>query len=427
MKNNIGNTSLIIALVGMVLSFIGIHYFGLNHWAFLIVLAGFEAATIGAFADWFAVSALFKEIPIPYIRKHTNIIAKNRNRLSDGVVELITNEWLTPTVILSKMESVKFSNKILHLLENQDNKKQITRYLVKIIREFIDEFDWEEVGVFLEKLAKNQLEKFDISEQLGVWIQKIVENGNHNDALTILFDAGQKSINDFETKLIIEKMLTTQIDTYKNKNVLNRFLIKAGEALDVIDKKAIVQKFIDYLNETITEIKQNEHHPIRKKIDNSILEYSEKLIDGNEESVTQLVGFKNRFIENLDIKKIIRNTLVTLKASIIEQLDTEDSKLKIAFSNYYDKAVGSFKNNNEQQEKLDSWIRNQIEKLITQYHPEIGKMVKESLESLKDHEIVNQIEDKVGDDLQYIRLNGAVVGGAIGILIAFLKLALVGA
>jgi uncharacterized membrane-anchored protein YjiN (DUF445 family) len=58
---------------------------------------GFEAATIGGFADWFAVSALFHEIP--FVRKHTNIIAKNREKLTEGIVDLVTNKWLSPNVI----------------------------------------------------------------------------------------------------------------------------------------------------------------------------------------------------------------------------------------------------------------------------------------------------------------------------------------
>ena len=424
MKKNIGTYSLIIALVGLASSLIAIYYFNINNVYTILILAAFEAATIGAFADWFAVSALFRRIPIPVIGNHTNIIARNRKRLSNGVIDLITKEWLTPSVILNKISSVNFSSKIIDLLSNENYKNQILIYVSSIIKKLVNELDNEEFAVFLEKILKEQIKDVNISEQLGNWMNTIVRTGNHNEVVETILDAGKQSLNDEETKYIIYEMLQKQLDNYKNESIISSILVGAGEAFEVIDKAAIVNKLIEYLNKTVDEVKHDPYHSLRLKIDNSILEYSNKLMAGDKESVEQLAKFQTRFIENIDSKKLIHSSLSKLKYSINKQLIEDESELKNIISEYYTRALSNFGKNIQLQTNINGWIKKKIGELTVRYHDQIGLLVKESLEALKDEEIVAQIESKVGDDLQYIRLNGAVVGGFIGVMIALLKMAI---
>ncbi|NQX81886.1 MAG: DUF445 family protein [Flavobacteriaceae bacterium] len=90
----------------------------LTHPAWHILLAGFEAATVGGIADWFAVRALFREIPIPFIRRHTNIIVKSRKKLSAGIVDLVSTQWLSKESISSKIADISISNKLLDILKD---------------------------------------------------------------------------------------------------------------------------------------------------------------------------------------------------------------------------------------------------------------------------------------------------------------------
>jgi len=83
----------------------------------LFLPPAFEAGTVGGLADWFAVSALFREIPIPIIRRHTNIIVKNRHQLTEGVVDLVTNRWLSPDVIREKLSDVPIAEALVRMLQ----------------------------------------------------------------------------------------------------------------------------------------------------------------------------------------------------------------------------------------------------------------------------------------------------------------------
>lgn len=131
MKNNIGTISLLIAFSGLVLFEILLHFQIITNSGWQILKAGFEAATIGGVADWFAVRALFHEIPLPFIRKHTNIIVKNREKLTEGIVDLVTNKWLSPAVITEKLSEVDVASALLEFLQNPKSQKKTVGLFVK--------------------------------------------------------------------------------------------------------------------------------------------------------------------------------------------------------------------------------------------------------------------------------------------------------
>jgi uncharacterized membrane-anchored protein YjiN (DUF445 family) len=89
-----------------------------------IAANAFEAGTIGGLADWFAVSALFREIPIPFVRRHTNIIVKNRHRITDGIADMVQNRWLSPAVVREKLENAKMIMMAMELLDREDERSE---------------------------------------------------------------------------------------------------------------------------------------------------------------------------------------------------------------------------------------------------------------------------------------------------------------
>jgi uncharacterized membrane-anchored protein YjiN (DUF445 family) len=138
MKKRIGIVSLLIAISGLIITFTSIRLGFLKNPCWKILLAGFEAATIGGFADWFAVRALFREIPIWSVRRHTNIIVKNRNKITEGVVDMITNKWLTPEVIKEKISGLSIAENILIYLEEPQNKTRAVDFLRDILNRLTD-------------------------------------------------------------------------------------------------------------------------------------------------------------------------------------------------------------------------------------------------------------------------------------------------
>jgi uncharacterized membrane-anchored protein YjiN (DUF445 family) len=94
----------------------------------------------------------------------------------------------------------------------------------------------------------------------------------------------------------------------------------------------------------------------------------------------------------------------------------------VLLTKYFDGAISELRQDKPAQQKIDAWLKETIVNLVVKYHPEIGNMIRQSISKLNDSELVAQIEEQVGNDLQYIRLNGAIVGGCVGIILAIIKL-----
>ena len=141
MKSKIGHISLVIAITGLLLTEVGIHFGLLQGWFWRVLATGFEAGTIGALADWFAVSALFHHIPLPVIGRHTNIIVKNRQKLTEAIVELVTTKWLSPDIIYTKLEGLKITSGIFRVLEKPRNLNLGVDLIRQVLVQLVENLD----------------------------------------------------------------------------------------------------------------------------------------------------------------------------------------------------------------------------------------------------------------------------------------------
>ena len=207
MKNKIGQVSLLSTLGGLTVTQIGIHAGWLQGYGWTILAAGFEAGTVGGLADWFAVSALFREIPIPIIRRHTNIIVKNRHQLTEGVVDLVTNRWLSPDVIREKLSDVPIAEALVRMLQEPHNQSRALEFLRDFLGRFADSLDTPEVVHLLQKIFKDQIKGIDIAAPLGRWLDESIRRGEHHQLWDMILAAAQRSLNEDSTRqMLVEKV-----------------------------------------------------------------------------------------------------------------------------------------------------------------------------------------------------------------------------
>ncbi|MFB9056185.1 DUF445 domain-containing protein [Mariniflexile ostreae] len=423
-KNQVGRTSLLISIAGLIIvqALIYIGYLENPYWH--ILLAGFEAATIGGFADWFAVRALFHEIPIPVIRKHTNIIVRNRDKLTEGVIDLVTNKWLSPEIINEKLSDVHIVENLVKTLKEPQNLIKIVGFIKKISTRLASNIDTPEVTKILQTLLEQQIKGIDLATPLGEWLKKSVNKGDHKALWDLVLDSAGKTINDDSTRTTLLTLIESQMKEYKDEGFWKRIIIKFAVGVGGVDNQSIVDKIINSMNDFIKETKENPNHAVRIKFDKSILDFAQNLIDRDEDAVKTVKALQDKLVDNSDAKHLIQGLLNNFKTSIIKQLEENDTPFIHFIKQNVEKLLNELEEDQALQQKTDKWIKDSIEHLITKYHHEIGEMVRMSLSKLNNFELVNQIEEKVGNDLQYIRLNGAVVGGFIGIMIYLIRVLL---
>ena len=132
MKKSIGRISLACSIAGLTLLQTGTRLHFLHGWGWQVLMAGFTAATVGGIADWFAVRALFHRIPIPLISRHTNILANNRERLTESMVDLIATKWLSPDILEQKIAQFSASKALLELLAEPGAQQMLLAMAKKI-------------------------------------------------------------------------------------------------------------------------------------------------------------------------------------------------------------------------------------------------------------------------------------------------------
>ena len=424
-KNNLGRISLIASVSGLALTEFLIRSGIADGPVMEVINTGFEGGTVGGLADWFAVSALFKEIPIPYIKRHTNIIVKNRAKISEGVVDLVTNRWLSPDVLKEKLSALDVSSAVVNYFSKPENISKITEFVRKeVLTRVAAGLDSPDLSDFLEKTIKEQLNKVDVAKPLGKWLKNTVESGGHNDIIDKILETTAKAMNDPDTSETISSKVNELIEEYKSDSAMKFIGLNIAEKLKLIDKQIIAEKIQNGLNKFVDELRSDKKHSIRQKLDNSLITFANDLLTGVESTFDIVSSMKKKFLVNSELGDIITDLLGKAKLSLDEQLASNDTNLMKIISKNIESAANEFSINKESQKRFNEWVKETAIQLINSYHHKIGEMVRESLWKLDDKALVGQIEEKVGNDLQFIRLNGAVIGFFAGALIKIIKLAI---
>jgi len=427
-RKNLGNISLIIVSSGVVVIESAMYLDFVSGPIWRIIAAGFEAGTVGGLADWFAVSALFREVPIPLIRRHTNIIVKNRARLTEGVVDLVTNQWLSPEVVKAKLKNISFSETLLKILQEPAHQEPAIELIRDVVSRLTVNLDKPQVAEFLEKLFKEQLDRIELARPLGRWMEDAVREGKHQKLWDAMLDSAEKTINDEEIQHQIVHRVGEAIHEFKEKDFLKKAFLGIAEFLGVLQKDVIAEKIIEKIKELILDARENPSHPLREKIDTLLLDFSKGLSSGDPSLTAMIDGLKTKLINNAETKAIIQRGLSQFRSKLSDQLERKDSAFMLVLTDYLQEILADLQSDTLARENIDGWMRDTITGLAEKHHHTIGDMIRTSLhpEKLDDRGLVNQIEEKVGDDLQYIRLNGAVVGGFAGILLGFIKFLITG-
>jgi uncharacterized membrane-anchored protein YjiN (DUF445 family) len=414
----------VIAISGLIITEFGIYLGWLRGQEWMILATGFEAATIGALADWFAVSALFHRIPIPLVSRHTNIIVKNRQKLTEAIVELVTTKWLSSDIIQEKLQGVQIAEALLKFLEKTENMDRVLDLLRNLLNRFSENLDNPQVASLAQRLIKDQLADTDIASPLGHWLEGVVHEKEHFPIVDLVLDQSMQTFDELETRELIGEKLKWAMKSYGRQDWVKKSAIWIGKKTGGIDLDLLTDRLLDIARMMATDARQNPEHPLRQKLDSALLEFAQNLKNGDPATLEFINRLKTKIVEDTRTQSILLDFLSRLKITFTEQLKNSETTFMKLLRNNMERLIRELKGDTKYQEKIDHWIKGTVAMLINKYHHEIGNMVRSSLLKLDDKSLVAQIKEKVGDDLQYIRLNGALVGGLVGIFIALFKILL---
>lgn len=241
---------------------------------------------------------------------------------------------------------------------------------------------------------------------------------DHDPLWDALLNSLDRSLGDPEVEDLFQQSFHHALEEYKRTGVHRRILLELASAVDLVDDREAARLLLGRLRTAVGEARGDPGHPVREKLDGMLLRFARGLSDGEPDSVSAVETFRSRLVEHADSVPILSRLLSRFRATVVEQLDSPGSDLSRTLDRFLVERLAEFGEDPASQRKMDVWVRETAMEIVRKRHAAIGEMVRGSLEKLKDVELAAQIEEKVGRDLQYIRLNGAVVGGLAG---AFLE------
>ncbi len=400
----VATTLLLLALVGAVISW----PYRENFWGGLI-LASFEAALVGALADWFAITALFRHpLGMKFI-PHTAVIPNNRRRIIDSIVYMVENQWLRMEVIKEKIKDYELLENICRVLQTDEGRDRLRGIISTIILNTIKDIKPEQAAEFLQRFLKDSFSETELTNELADKLEQLFKKHYGDDIIDFFIDRAEIVLQDEDFRRIIQTTLRKAVDHYSGKGFFRRLGKGIGESLDLINYSEAAESTVKKLSELLEGLKsrQNPHRiRIREGLANS------KLVDRG--TLSDLIrSWVQKAIHGTGGDNVLQDVIVAAKEKLFE----EDS-WKPSISQYFTEMVimqlNMLNSDQARKQEFEEWVKGEVLSLIERYHGLIGKIVRENLQELNDDSFVQSLEERVGEDLQWIRINGTVIGAAVG-------------
>jgi len=417
----LGNLSLGVMVTGTVALEALIHFHVISGAGWRILATGFEAGMVGALADWYAVRAMFHHVPIPILGRHTNILVRNRARITDAIVDAVQNKWLSPQAISQFLEQQSPSTLVMDHFAKEEHQKQLFDALRKVLHGVVTSADTTQAQQLLEQVIADQLRTINIAPVLGKGLVEYIEADRHHAMWESALATLERTTADAHTQEMISGVLQRAVTRYAHSGTIRRMGRKVMEAVGVIDYNAMADAALTELRQFVKQARNNPSHPLRQKMDRALLVWAHDLQAGRGNAAEQLNQWRDRLVDQAELGPIVQSMLGRLRQTMSDQLHQSQGRLMPVIEGFLRDQLTQLQQDHQRQARMDEWIRLRVPELVTRYSHVIGEVVRGKLAAAADAQWVREIEENVGDDLQYIRLNGAVVGFGVGLILALLR------
>ena len=356
-----------------------------------------EAAMVGALADWFAVTALFN-YPLGIKIPHTNLIENSKEKIADNLGNFVVENFLSPQNIRPYIQKIKISSFVGDWLSKERNQQNLMKEVSNIVLDILHKLDDTEVVNFIGRKAKEMSDDLKINQLIGNGLEYILDKKDHQRFITNL------------SKQIKEYVFNNQ------KMVKERVKSESFFLIPKFVDNNIAEKITSGLSKYFEEVELDQNHSLRKEITQKLYEFSTE-IKTDEKWVQEFQTIKGDFLTNDKITQYSTDIWNSIKNSLSKELEEDHSALK----NYLRKNLTELSENLKTdpifQNKIDHWVQVTAYKYILKNTHQFGVLISSTVGNWEGKELSAKLELEVGKDLQFIRVNGTLVGGLVGLII----------
>jgi uncharacterized membrane-anchored protein YjiN (DUF445 family) len=356
-----------------------------------------EASMVGALADWFAVTALFRHplgVPIP----HTAVIPERKDQFGETLGEFVQSSFLTPDILVERVRTARVADRLAAWLSAPGNAERLARHMADAAVTFADVLREDEVQRAIEGAIRRRVEATPLAPVAGRALGLLTEGGRHQQ----LLDAALRAVDRF-------------LD--ENQDSLRaRFAAEAPWWLPESVEDRLFVRLIDGARRLAHDVAANPHHELRRQADERIRRLVDEL-QTSDEMLARGEELKAELLAHPELRTWAATVWRDVKAGLREQADDPDSELRRRLADAVCSLGQRLRDDAGLAERTEKALETGVRYVAEQFDEEVAAMVSNTIARWDGRETADRLELLLGPDLQFIRINGTVVGGLAGLAI----------
>ncbi|MEU5975099.1 DUF445 domain-containing protein [Streptomyces sp. NPDC047315] len=369
---------------------------GAGPWAGYVAAAA-EAGMVGALADWFAVTALFRHplgVPIP----HTAIIPNKKDQLGASLGSFVGENFLSEDVVRARLRSLGIGARLGAWLAEPAHADRVTAELSTALRGALTVLRDADVQAVVGEAITRRANAVEIAPGVGKTLEKVVADGAHHRAVDLVCTRAQEWLVQHSDSVM---------DAIEGG--------APGWTPRFVDRK-IGERVYRELLRFVTEVRDMPDHPARGAIDRFLADFAADL-QSDTDTRARVERMKSDLLSREEVQDVIASAWSSVRAMIISAADDDRSELRLRARASLLSLGRRLATDERLQSKLDGWIEGAAVYVVTTYRGEITSLISDTVAGWDAEHTSRKIEAHIGRDLQFIRINGTVVGALAGLAI----------
>jgi uncharacterized membrane-anchored protein YjiN (DUF445 family) len=388
-------TGLLIAAAGV---YVVARWYEPVHPAIGYVRAFCEAAMVGGLADWFAVTALFRHplgVPLP----HTAIIPANKDRIGEALGRFVERNFLSGEVVTTKLDQIDFAAMVGRWLADPARSGPVAAQAAQFLPRLLDALGDEPMRHFLHQNLVSALQRIDVAPIAADLLETLTEENRHQALVDEMLMQGRRFLGEAEPEIrsrVRERTAWLWQKLGVDEAISDRLIRAAGDAL--------------------AEVSADPHHAWRQRFTDMLHEYVEALRSSSEYRA-RAERLKTALLEQPQLAEYVGTVWDHLRARVREDAADPQSHLRANLSAAMVALGEGLLADPSVRDTLNGWLRGALADLVETRRHAVAALISETVRRWDPGTVTDRIERAIARDLQYIRINGTLIGGLVGLLI----------
>lgn len=361
-----------------------------------------EAAMVGALADWFAVTALFRHplgIPIP----HTAIIPHRKDEIGESMAQFVADNFMEPGVIRGKLHSAGLSVRIAGWLARPESRARVAGMCLRTLSWAMAAVGEAQVRRFIRRVGERNLQALPLAPLAGKALEILTEHGRHQDVLTQVL-----------------RFCIVMLHENRDK-IRGRVQQESPWWIPGFVDDKIVAQMLERIETLLFEMSLDPAHEVRGRFNVHVANLAAEL-QTSKEYLRLGEKIKHDLVQNETLHDYVLVLWGDLQSRLAASIDSPDSGLGASLADMFANLGDELSKDTDMQRWVDEWLTGAIVEIVSVNRVEIASLISDTVRSWDPKTTSRRVELAIGRDLQFIRINGTLVGGLVGIVIHLFEL-----